>query len=98
MMVTWNAARIHEYCCVVMSRSFSTVGAATASVLRVRKLRVEPSMIRPIISHRSPLTFCIGVALRTVSICGLRGWLGTFGAGARRAPARAADAILSEDA
>ena len=28
--------RIHEYCCVLMSSSFRTVGAATASVLRVR--------------------------------------------------------------
>jgi hypothetical protein len=36
MIVSWKPLRIHEYCCVVMPRSVSTFGAATASVLRVR--------------------------------------------------------------
>jgi hypothetical protein len=36
MIANWNPLRIQEYCCVVMSRSLRTLGAATASVLRVR--------------------------------------------------------------
>ena len=36
MIAPWKAAVIQEYSRAVMSRSFRMVGAATASVLRVR--------------------------------------------------------------
>jgi hypothetical protein len=36
MIAPWNVPTIHEYCCVVMCRSWRMVGAATPSVLRVR--------------------------------------------------------------
>src|SRR5215831_5927163 len=39
-----------------MCRSCIRVGAATASVLRVRKLRIEPSINSEIIHQRSPRT------------------------------------------
>ena len=36
MIIDWKVLSIHEYCCVEMFKSFIKVGAATASVLRVR--------------------------------------------------------------
>src|SRR5450755_3473560 len=54
MMVPWKAAVIQPYCWVVMCRLVITVGAATARVARDRKLTSAPSMIRPMVSQRSP--------------------------------------------
>src|SRR5258708_8504416 len=58
---------IQEYCCSEICKSWSTVGAATASVLRFRKLRIEPSMISPIIHHLSPLI--LGIYFVPSGIC-----------------------------